>query len=151
MFWYNNNMNIEQELQELKQRVSKLEELLKISKPTTDPAKRDTSRYIYNGKIYPKNRLVFAIIYDYAKTNTPTFAELQNTFDKSLQGSLNVVEDFEIAKQIKDYSKRYFSKPDDLIELQDGTTAVVCTQWGIFNIPRFIKVAQSLGYNIQKI
>ena len=148
-------MDIENEIQQLKQRIKKLEELLQISespiKTTAEPTKRDTSRYMYNGKIYPKNRLVFAVIDDYAKHNTPTLTQLQNTFDKSLQGSLNVVEDYEIAKNITDYAKRYFSKPEDLFVLKDNKTAVVCTQWGIFNIPRFIKVAQSLGYDIQKI
>jgi 5-methylcytosine-specific restriction protein B len=71
-------------------------------------------------------------------------------FDKSLQGSLGVIETYENAQKISDASKRYFMKDEDALQLVD-TKAVVCTQWGIFNIVKFVKRAQSLGFEIEII
>ena len=147
-------MNLEQEIQDLKKRIEVLEGmLLKSSEPSKikESANRDKTKFMYNGKVYPKNRLVLAIITDYAKNTNPTFDVLCKTFDKSLQGSLNVVETFDNASKISDASKRYFMKQEDIINLSDGTNVVICTQWGIFNINRFVKVAQSLGYKIDLI
>lgn len=149
-------MNIEEEILKLKQRVAYLESLVNTPMPIEQPTQkakttRDTTRYMFEGKVYPKNKLVLAVIKAYANAKKPTLSELQNIFDKSLQGSLNVVEDFLIASQIKDCSKRYFTKPQDQLTLKDSKVAVVCTQWGIFNITKFIKCAENLGYVIEKI
>ena len=99
-----------------------------------------------------KNRLVLAIIKDYAKKLSQiNLNDLQNVFDKSLQGSLMVADDIENVKNITDYPKRYFSNEQDLITLKDGTKVSVCNQWGIFNIKKFIIVANNLGYKIGEI
>ncbi len=145
-------MDIEKEILQLKVRVKALEELLKIDHSNNQgnlQQKRDKTKYMFESKVYPKNRLVLAVIKKYVSDNDPTFLELQNTFDKSLQGTLNVVDTLENVSKIKDASKRYFTK--NVILLKDGTRAVVCTQWGIFNIPKFEQQAKSLGYDIQKI
>ncbi len=145
-------MNIELEIKELKERVAKLEALLNIKEEITpQPRKRDTTRYIFNGKIYPKNKLVLAVIKEYVKINNPTLNTLQDTFDKSLQGSLNVVEEFSTSKLTSDFEKRYFCKVEDVIHLNDNTSVVVCTQWGIFNITKFIKHATNIGFVIEEI
>ena len=148
-------MDIEREILELKQRIEKLENIIlanNIELPTTNnKTQRDTSRYMFQGKIYPKNRLVLAIIKEYVAKYNPTNVELKSAFDKSLQGSLNVVEDYSSAMNIKDYAKRYFFKDEDVITLKDGTRVVICTQWGIFNIAKFIKCAESLGFVIDII
>ena len=147
-------MDIEREILELKSRLEKLESIVlggAMPKVSAEKSQRDTSRYMFQGKIYPKNRLVLAIIKEYVKENSPTNNELKSTFDKSLQGSLNVVEDYASAMNIKDFSKRYFFKDEDVITLRDNTRVVVCTQWGIYNIPKFIKCAENLGYTIQVI
>ena len=65
---------------------------------------RDKTRYMFNGNIYLKNKLVLTVLQDYVSKNTQcTCAELKSTFDKSLQGSIGVVEYEDIAKQRKDY------------------------------------------------
>ena len=110
---------------------------------------RDKTRFLFDNKVLAKNRLVLAVIKKYVKENNPDFEKLQQVFDKSLQGSLNVIETVENASRIKDATKRYFMK--DEIELKDGKKVVVCTQWGIFNIVKFEKIAESLGYMIQRI
>ena len=147
-------MNYELEIEELKKRVEQLEKLLLVSsQPQTQRAEqgnRDKTKYMFEGRVYPKNRLVLAIIKKYAEQNNPTYEELNNVFNKSLQGSLNVVEPFDTALKISDASKRYFMKEEDILNVQN-TKVVVCTQWGIFNIVKFIKLAQTLGFDIQTI
>ena len=142
-------MNIESEIIELKKRIEKLEKLLKVTEPSEKPTNRDKTHYMFENKILPKNRLVLAVIKKYVSEHNPTFEELQSVFDKSLQGSRNVVETMGNAQKISDCAKRYFVK--DAIPLKDGTLVVVCTQWGIFNIVKFEKLAESLGYHINKV
>ena len=119
--------------------------------PTPQASKRDTTRYMFEGNVYLKNRLVLAVVQSFVKKN-PNISrqELKKIFDKSLQGSIGVVENKEIAEQRKDYSVRFFTKKDETILLNDGTM-YVCTQWGILNIPHFIKRAEQLGFIIEPI
>lgn len=152
-------MDYELEIKELKKRIEKLEALLENKNeskmvqntmfPMKEKVQRDKTRYIYDGKVLSKNRLVLAIVRQFVKDNNPDFALLQQTFDKSLQGSLGVFDKVENAKKIKDCAKRYFV--NDSFVLKDGTEIVVCTQWGIFNIVKFIKQASMLGYKIDEI
>lgn len=147
-------MNYELEIIELKKRIEELEKVL-LNKNSSKPQKnkqgnRDKTKYMFEGRVYPKNRLVLAIIKKYVELNNPTYESLNNVFNKSLQGSLNVVEIFDNALKISDASKRYFMKDEDMLNVQNSKV-VVCTQWGIFNILKFIKLAQSLGFNIQTI
>ena len=71
-------------------------------------------------------------------------------FDKSLQGSLGVVELYDDAAKVSDAQKRYFMKDEDVLTLQNQKV-VVCTQWGIFNIVKFVKRAQALQFDIETI
>jgi len=69
-------------------------------------------------------------------------------FEKKLQGSLGVVDIYTNAEEIykKTGYKRYFI--DDAINLNNGQIIVVCSQWGIGNIKKFINKANELGYKI---
>ena len=112
--------------------------------------RRDTTKYLFNGVVYPKNRLVLAVVQDYVNKNAISFEELSAIFHPSLQGSLGVVEKAEIAKTKQDYQVRFFAEETEKLMLTD-TCAYVCNQWGILNIPRFLSRAKELGYNIQEI
>ena len=117
--------------------------------PTT--SKRDTTRYMFNNNVYLKNRLVWAVVKQFVKDNPHiTREQLKQSFPKSLQGSIGVVEDDETAKLRSDYTVRFFTKPEETLTLADGTM-YVCTQWGILNIPRFLTRARQLGYRIDEI
>lgn len=121
--------------------------------PVADVQKpqRDKTRYMFEGNIYLKNKLVLAVVKAYVSKNSSiTCGELKRTFDKSLQGSLGVVEYEVIAKQRKDYQARFFAKDEEIIHLVDGDM-LVCSQWGILNIPRFITRAKQLGFDVQEI
>ena len=103
--------------------------------------------------MYSKKGLVYAVVRRYVTEHPEiTRAELKRVFDRSLQGSLGVVENVEIAKQRGDaeYHVRFFANEDETLHLVDGDM-VVCTQWGILNIPRFLIVAERLGYQINAI
>ena len=146
-------MDYELEILNLKKRVAELEQIILNKVPQkveAQPANRDKTKYMFEGKVLAKNRLVLAIIKKYVETNSPTYQELIKVFDKSLQGSLGVVDLYENAIKISDSAKRFFLKEEDVLLLSDAKV-VVCTQWGIFNIVKFIKQAQALGFNIETI
>lgn len=146
-------MNYEQEIINLKKRIEELEKLIlgkKTDKSKTLATNRDKTKYMFEGKVYAKNRLVLAIIKQYVQQHNPSYEDLAKVFDKSLQGSLGVVELHSNALKISDAGKRFFLKEEDIILLPDAKV-VVCTQWGIFNIVKFIKQANALGYNIETI
>ena len=117
----------------------------------TKPQQRDKTRYMFNGNIYLKNKLVLAVVKDYiSKNQAVTCGELKTIFDKSLQGSIGVVEHEFVAKQRRDYQVRFFEKEEEILRLIDGNM-LVCSQWGILNISNFIKRAEQLGYKIEQI
>ena len=119
------------------------------SMPTT--SKRDTTRYMFEGNVYLKNRLVLAVVKAYVARNTSiTRQQLKQIFDKTLQGSIGVVENIDVAELRSDYEVRFFTKPTDVLHLADGDM-YVCTQWGILNIPNIIKRAEQLGFKIEPI
>ena len=121
-----------------------------VTSEKIDQSNRDKTKYIFEGKVYPKNRLVLAIIKKYVEQNSTDYEKLNDVFDKSLQGSLKVVELYDNAIKISDGPKRYFMKESDILYLGEQKV-VVCTQWGIFNIVKFIKQAQLLNFNIETI
>ena len=148
----NRIVKLEKEVEILKSKENTSKPVFPVNIDIDDkPLQRDKTRYMFNGNIYLKNRLVLAIVKDYVSNNLSiTSKELKTVFDKSLQGSIGVVEDEMIAKQRKDYQVRFFSKDDEIIRLTDGNM-FVCSQWGILNIVNFIKRAEQLGYKIEQI
>lgn len=119
--------------------------------PPDSPSQRDKTRYLFNGNVYLKNKLVLAVVKDYVANNRSiTCNELKTVFDKSLQGSIGVVENENVAEQRRDYQVRFFIKANDILHLIDGNM-LVCSQWGILNISNFIKRAEQLGYKIEQI
>ena len=113
--------------------------------------RRDITKYIFNGVLYKKNRLVLAVVQKYVqdRRGNITCDDLKAVFPKYLQGSLGVVERKEIACQRGvDYERRYFTEPQEVIKLLDGEM-YVCSQWGIFNLPQFLNRAEQLGFDIR--
>lgn len=152
-------VKLEQEVERLKKEINNNATSDFISEGETlephncamQPLRRDKTRYLFNGNIYLKNRLVLAVVKDYISKNLfITCKELKEIFNKSLQGSIGVVEYENIAKQRNDYQVRFFAKDNELLRLVDGNM-LVCSQWGILNIPNFIKRAEQLGYTIKPI
>ena len=145
---------LEREVAELKQKqsVSKSNERKSCEKVSASAvSKRDTRRYLFKGNVLLKNRLVLAVVRNYVEHNPQvTVSEIKTIFDKSLQGSIGVIEERFIAEQRSDYKIRFFAKDEEIIHLTDGDI-FVCSQWGILNIPQFIARANQLGFDIQEI
>lgn len=158
-------MNYDRIILELMDRVSRLEEdveklkegqdtgaetAVKITEP--NGSGRDTTKYILDGIKYGKNRLVLAIVKKYMNMNPDTSeADLLETFDKSLQGSLGVVRDLNEARlNCKDYTVRYFTEPEEQIKTSTRTV-VVCNQWGVSNIGNIIARAKQLGIEVSEV
>lgn len=118
----------------------------------TQPVKtRDKTRYLYKERLCLKNRLVYEVVSDYVKSNPQTTREkLKRVFPKNLQGSLGVVENAEVAENRGDYKVRFFADNGEELQLADGKM-YVCSQWGIVNIPRFLKRAAALGFKIEEV
>jgi uncharacterized protein (UPF0305 family) len=113
-------------------------------KPKTSNS-RDYSLYFFNDEIFNKRQLVLAVFKNHVRQNPNiTLNELQNIFDKKINGQYNIVDSYDIAK--KKYPERYFFN-DKIVLDQD---IVVCNQWGKDNITKFISKAKELGYNIIK-
>ena len=117
-----------------------------------NPQTKDTTKYLFNGKIYGKNRLVLAVVNAYVENHSSISAEnLITTFDKTLQGSLGVVRKLdEVRINCRDYERRFFVQPNEIINTSTGK-CVVCTQWGISNIDKFIAKSRKLGFEIDEI
>lgn len=113
---------------------------------------RDTTKYIFNGNIYGKNKLVYSVIKNYVKNNPRiTAEELIKIFDKSLQGSFGVIRMFEDVKEnYPDYERRFFCQKEEIINTVTSK-CVICSQWGIGNINNFITRCDQLGINITKV
>lgn len=172
-----NNMNYDRVILELLDRVSALEETVAQLKAnaknnandigaahriesgyeqkgdlSVSLSGKDTTKYIFEGKQYGKNRLVLAVIQKYVSTTPGISAEkLIATFDKSIQGSFGVVR---LAKEVKyayiDHERRFFFQPHEIIHTSTED-CVVCTQWGKFNIDNFLARAKQLGMHIQTV
>ncbi len=112
--------------------------------------RRDTTKYLFNGAVYSKNRLVLAVVKNFVENTQISFKELSEVFHPSLQGSIGVVERADIAQTRQDFRVRFFTDANETLTLTD-CLAYVCNQWGILNIPRFISRAKELGYTIQEI
>lgn len=143
------------QISKLEARVSELEKARQdspIGTVTGSGGGRDNTHYLFNGRIYGKNRLVLAVVKEYVSTHpSVTVKQLQQVFDKSLQGSLGVVMECNEAKlRSFDYQTRFFVKDDEIIHLTDGDM-YVCTQWGIGNLPNFLHRAKELGFEIKSI
>ena len=113
---------------------------------------RDTTKYMLDGKHYGKGRLVLAVVQKYV-TEHPgiTAEELMSKFDKSLQGSLGVIRTLNNAMMsYAEYERRFFAADGETIRTTSDV-CVVCSQWGIFNIKRFITRAKQLGIDVTVI
>jgi len=114
---------------------------------------KDYTKYLFNGTVYTKNRLVLAIVRSYVESNPEiSYAELKKIFPDELQGRGNygVFNSLNDAEKILADSgyKRHFIQPDEVIKLKDETIAV-CNQWGVRNIDKFRNKVKDLSFKIE--
>ncbi|STY99958.1 Uncharacterised protein [Moraxella lacunata] len=121
----------------------------KHSDQETKRNNKDFSKYQFNGGIFGKGRLVLAVVSDYCKNNPNIdIVHLQDTFPKELQSRLETAILYSDLENNSKFAERYFK--DDVITLNNASKIIVCNQWGVGNIDRFIDCATKLGYKIEK-
>ena len=110
----------------------------------------DKTQYSINGGPFQgKRRFVYQLVRTYVEEHpSATFADLEQTFPSTLQGSYGVIRttDYIREKGIEEY--RFLMKDSELLHSSDGITFAVCSQWGIGNTPRVVELAKKLGYVI---
>lgn len=113
---------------------------------------KDNTKYLFNGEVYGKGRLVLAVIKKYIANNPDiTFAELEAVFPRNLQGSHGVFTDKETAIKLSiEERKRHFINEEECVQLGDLAIAV-SSQWGIGNIGKFIDKAREFSYVIREL
>ena len=147
----NRIIRLEKEVEQLKKQVEQNALTQHSGMPAPEAGKRDTTLYMFNGGVFPKNRLVLAVVREYVRSHAYlTCSQLKQVFEKSLQGSIGVVETVQLARLRPDYEVRFFARDQEILHLSDGDM-YVCSQWGILNIPNFIKRAEQLGFQIDSI
>lgn len=122
----------------------------KDSDATQSKQAHDKTQYSINGGTFQnKRRFVHQLVKMYVEEHpSATFADLEQTFPSTLQGSYGVIRttDYIREKGIEEY--RYLMKDGELLRSSDGVTFAVCSQWGIGNTPRIVELAKKLGYVI---
>ncbi len=110
---------------------------------------KDASKYLFEGGLYGKGRLVLAVVKRHVENNPSiSYSALEQAFPKKCQGSNGVFLTKENAiEKAETDRKRHFISLDEVIEIS-GTFIAVSSQWGIGNINKFIKRASELGYSI---
>lgn len=121
---------------------------------TIDKTKKN---YSLNNQTLAKRQIVLNVMKDYIRNNPNiSFDELKEIFPDKLQGSLGVFQDDEellcakYKNNKKEYQTRFFTKPEDKIQLQSGRILVVCGEWGN-NFENFYIHAKKLGYDIKQL
>lgn len=126
-----------------------LKEKQQSDQETKRQSNKDFSKYKFDGNEFGKGRLVLNVVTDYCRKYANIgIADLQEKFPKTLQPTLNVVVLLSELDNNPDLKKRYFTKENEVIALNNGEKVAVCNQWGIGNIDNFINRATDLGYEI---
>ena len=114
-------------------------------------AKKDVTKYEFEGQLYCKRRIAYVCVARYVKDNNiTTVDELIKVFPDYLQGSLGVIKSAEVAEKYSNANKRFYFSDEDIIYLS-GKPYVVCSQWEKKNIDRILLAAEKLGYIITPI
>lgn len=117
-------------------------------------SQRDMTRYRFNGVVYNKKNLVFAVIKEWIRRcSPPSYNELLNAFPQDLHvGGLFADESH--AKEIYERYKipRHFFKEDELIQFLDSDPKyAISNQWGKGNLEPFIEHAKKLEFTIEEV
>lgn len=112
---------------------------------------RDKTKYLFEGKVLSKRELVYNCVKSYvSNANDATIDALKRKFPDYVQGPLGIVVKASDAERYADCNKRFWFD-DERVLFLENIPCVVCKQWSINNIDRFINLANDLGFEISKI
>jgi len=113
--------------------------------------RKDITRYLFNGKQLNKRRLVLECIRQYIEDSGERNPEtLKELFPDCLQGSMGIIKPAVEAERYSNATDHYFFNDEDVLNLKDGPY-VVCKDWTVHNIQRFLDLMETLGYEIKLI
>jgi len=106
---------------------------------------KDLTKYIYNGEIYNKRKLVLAVILDWVEQNQPIdMSTLKKSFPMN-----RLFETYQQAKEVaKRDRKRHFIEEDEIISLSNDSLFAISNQWSKTRVDKFISIARELGIDI---
>lgn len=116
-------------------------------------SKRDYTKYKFNSNILFKNGLVLEVLHSHAERYPEkTYAEFKKDFPDNIHDkNYGVFKSLRELSELKEsYQSRFFTKPEEVIDLKDVTIAV-CNQWGGKPHKKFVKHSiEKLGYKIEE-
>ncbi|MDC0971440.1 hypothetical protein OAS27_05360 [Alphaproteobacteria bacterium] len=119
-------------------------------------ADKNYDQFLFDGQQYGKNRLVLAVVRHVVEVKKPqNFYELEEFFPKVWHSSGKPTKSKQAGiifrKDLAEMENlRFFEKPEELINLPDGSSIVVNNQWGK-NIDFFVdKVTETFGIEIKR-
>ena len=140
------NLNSAQELEKL------FEQVESIMVQADTQTGRNYDKFEFNGQHFNKRRLALALVqHVVSKKKIKNIKELKNAFPDAWfnSGKLGGNGVVSIEDNVKDRS-RWFVQPNERLPLEDGSFAVVSSQWGA-NIDYFIRqVSKEYGLSIKK-
>lgn len=114
-------------------------------------SKRDITKYSFMGRQYGKRQLVLVCIKQYvADSQISSAKEMFDIFPDYVQGSLGVIRAASEAEQYQDATAHYYFSDEDVLNFDEGTY-VVCKDWTVDNISRFVDIMETLGYEIKSL
>ncbi|GAL03431.1 hypothetical protein JCM19237_6325 [Photobacterium aphoticum] len=109
--------------------------------------KRDYTKYRFQGQVYNKRKLAFAVLSHWIQSHQPS----------SLQAINAVLQPYNLKRVVSLLSEvpannldRWYSAPADQLTLASGEDVVISNQWGD-NIPRLLDAMQPYGITVEKV
>ncbi len=101
---------------------------------------------------YSKRELVLLAVTQYVMEHPDfTYAQIEQVFPKSLQGSYGVIRPMSWVKEKAslgtDHLNRYYTEEKDLLTTSDGIKFAVCKEWGD-NFADFVSQVKRLGWDV---
>ena len=106
---------------------------------------KDLTKYIYDGEIYNKRKLVLAVILDWVEQNQPIdISALTYAFPMK-----RLFMSYQQAKEVAQRDrKRHFIEEDEIISLSNDSQFAISNQWSKTRVDEFISIARELGIEI---
>ncbi len=121
--------------------------------PSRQTTSKNYDKFEFNGKVYGKGPLVWALVsHIVGKDTSMTYEKLKKLFpDNLISSRLGVFQDVDKAREISGLKHdRYFFKEEHVISLNDKKI-VVCNQLTPALITRIIARGKELGYTISPV
>lgn len=115
-------------------------------------SKHDHSIYTFQGKKHKKSRILLVVMKQYVKDHEPKLSQLKVAFPKNIITHNALFREHLEAQRIndKDGTIRYYTKPSELLKLNDGTVIAITSQVTLDKVESFIQLAAKHNYIVEK-